>query len=235
MNIKGRYIVECFWNAVVYIPTTLYIAFLVLLIGFFFGTVIAILRTYRVRVISFLLDLYVAVVKAIPINLIIVVSSLLFTTKFNTFAEALHLSIRVRDVNTLYVGVFALSFSSTVMLSENIRGALLSVSKGQYEAGCTVGLTNFQTFHRIIFPQLMLVLLPTLTGSVIGMIKATSLVILIGVVDILNGALKYANAAYCFFEAYLAAALVYWIFSLAIQFLGKTLEKKLGKYRRELA
>jgi len=235
MNIKGKYIVECFWNAVAYIPTTFYIAALVLLIGFVFGSVIAILRTNRVKVISPLLDIYVIVFKAVPVNLIIIASSLVFTTQFNTVAEALNLSIRVRDIKTLYIGVFALSFPCIAQLSENIRGALLSISKGQFEAGYTVGLTEFQTFRRIIFPQLMLVLLPTLTGTIIGTIKVTSLVILIGVVDILNGALKYANAAYCFFEAYLAAALVYWIFSLIIQFIGKAIEKKMSKYRRELA
>ncbi|MBP1736240.1 MAG: hypothetical protein H6Q60_121 [Oscillospiraceae bacterium] len=156
-------------------------------------------------------------------------------TQFNTFAEALGLGIRVKDVSTVYIAIFALSFFSTTMISENIRGALLSISKGQYEAAYSVGLTNGQTFRRIIFPQLMLVLLPGLTGTVIGMTKATSLVILLGVVDILNGALKFANTAYCFFEAYLAAALVYWAFSLVIQFIGTMAEKRLARGRRRLA
>lgn len=232
MNIKLKYIVECFWNAVKYIPNTLYIAVLVLIIGFVFGTLIAIMRTCRIRGISFLFDLYVIIFKAVPINLTIVAAGLIFTTKFNDVAEALHLTIRVRDVNMLYIGVFALSFTCTTQLSENIRGALLSVPKGQYEAGYSAGLTNLQTFRRIIFPQLLLVLIPTLTGTVISIIKATSLVILIGVVDILNGALKYANAAYCFFEAYLAAALVYWMFSLLIQWSGGILERQLGRYKK---
>jgi L-cystine transport system permease protein len=57
--------------------------------------------------------------------------------------------------------------------------------------------------------------------------------ILIGVIDVLNGALKYSNLYYCYFEAYLAAALTYWGLSLIIQFAGKMLEKNIGKYRRE--
>jgi L-cystine transport system permease protein len=235
MNIQGKYIVECFLNAAQYIPTTLYIAVLVLIIGFIFGTLIAVVRTRRIFVLSQLFDLYVVIFKAVPVNLMIVAAGLLFTANFNTIAQALHLGIRVRDVNLLYVGVFALSFNSTTMLSEHIRGALLSVGKGQYEAGYTVGLTYFQTFRRIIFPQLLLVLLPALTGTVIAIIKASSLVILLGVVDILNGALKYANESYCFFEAYLAAAIVYWAFSLVIQYGGRALERELGKHRRQLA
>lgn len=234
MNIKWNYIVECFWNAVRYIPITLYIAALVLFIGFIFGTLIALLRTYRVRGLSFLLDLYIIIFKAVPVNLIIVASGLIFAMKFNDAAEALGLGIRVNDINMLYVGVFALSFPCTTQLSENIRGALSSIPRGQYEAGYSVGLTSNQTFRRIVCPQLLLVLVPSLTGSVISIIKATSLVILIGVMDILNGALKYANAAYCFFEAYLAAAFIYWMFSLMIQWGGNTLERHLGRYRKEL-
>lgn len=234
MNIKLNYIVECFWNAVRYIPSTLYITLLVLVIGFVFGTLIALLRTYRIKGLSFLLDLYIIIFKAVPINLIIVASGLVFAMKFNDFAKALGLGVRVNNINMLYVGVFALSFTCTTQLSENIRGALVSIPKGQYEAGFSVGLTSQQTFQRIVFPQLLLVLIPSLTGSIISIMKATSLVILIGVMDILNGALKYANAAYCFFEAYLAAALIYWMFSLVIQWGGSTLERHLGRYRKEL-
>jgi L-cystine transport system permease protein len=234
MNIKLNYILECFWNAVRYIPITLYIAALVLIIGFTFGTLIALGRTYRIKGLSFFLDLYIIIFKAVPVNLIIVASGLIFALKFNDFAEALSLAVRVNDINMLYVGVFALSFTCTTQLSENIRGALSSIPKGQYEAGYSVGMTQNQTFRRIVFPQLLLVLVPALTGSVISIIKATSLVILIGVMDILNGALKYANAAYCFFEAYLAAAMIYWLFSLVIQWSGNTLERHLGRYRKEL-
>jgi L-cystine transport system permease protein len=231
VNFQFGYFLQCLWNAVKFVPTTLYIATWTLCIGFVFGTAIAILRTHRIKVLSPILDFCMVVMKAIPVNLLIIAVSLIFTTQFNRVAEGLHLSFRVRDVNVVYIAIFAFSFFSTTVISENVRGALLSISKGQYEAGYTVGLTNAQTFRRIIFPQLLLVLLPTLTGTIISMIKATSLVILLGVVDILNGALKFANTAYCFFEAYLAAALVYWVFSLLIQLAGMILEKRLGKGR----
>lgn len=233
MNLKLNYFVECFWNAARYIPVTLYMAVLVLIIGFVFGTLIALLRTYRIKGVSLLMDLYIIIFKALPINLTLVAVGLIFATKFNAFAEALGLGVRVNDINMLYIGVFAMSFTCTAQLSENIRGALISIPIAQYEAGYSVGLTYGQTFQRIIFPQLLLVLVPSLTGSIISIMKATSLVILIGVMDILNGALKYANAAYCFFEAYLAAALIYWIFSLLIQWSGGTLERHLGRYRKE--
>jgi L-cystine transport system permease protein len=233
MNIKPKFIIDCFKSAVSYIPTTLFITVSVVLIGLVFGVLIAALRTYRKPVVSHIADAYVVMFKAIPINLLIVVSSIVFTTYFGNIAGFFHLNIGIRDVNRVYLGIFALSFPSIAQMSEFIRGSLLSVDKGQFEAAYTVGLSFFQTFRRIVFPQMMLVFIPSLTGIVISLMKATSLVILLGILDVLNGALKYANVYYCYFEAYLAAALVYWGLSGLIQSLGKISEKRLGRYRKE--
>lgn len=233
MNIKLEFFIESFKSAVSYIPTTLYITVLAVLIGFIFGIFVAILRTYRKPVLSNIADGFVVIFKAIPINLIIVVSSVLFVTYFDSVAKFFKLTLTVRDVSKVYVGVFALSLSSIAGMSEFIRGALLSVDQGQFEAGYTVGLSFSQVLRRIVLPQMMLVFVPSFTGFVISMMKATSLVILLGVLDILNGALKYATIYFCYFEAYLAAAAIYWGLSIIIEFFGKTLEKRLGRHRRE--
>jgi L-cystine transport system permease protein len=235
MNIKPAFIVACFQSAVSYIPTTLYITALVVLIGLVFGIIVAVARTYRKPVLSHIADAFVIVFKAVPINLVIVLSGIVFVTYFDTFARFFRLAVSIRDFNRVYIGVFALSLPSVAQMSEFMRGALLSVNKGQYEAGYTIGLSFFQTFRRIVFPQMMLVFIPSLTGIVISLMKASSLVILLGVLDILNGALIYANTSYCYFEAYLAAALVYWGLSLLLQYLGKATENNLGKYRKEAA
>ncbi|MFD2328078.1 amino acid ABC transporter permease [Cohnella sp. GCM10020058] len=234
MNIQPVLIWQAFKSAVSYIPITLLITSAVVVIGLFFGVMVAAVRTYRIPVLSHLADGFVIAFKAIPINLILVVSSLLFVTHFNGIASLLHLTVTIRDVSRIYVGIFALSFPAIAQMSEFIRGSLLSVDRGQYEAGYSVGLTFWQTFRRIVLPQMMLVFVPSLTGIVIALMKATSLVILIGVVDVMNGALKYANLYFSYFEAYLAAALVYWGLSLCIEFLGKALEKRIGKYRGAL-
>lgn len=231
MNIQPEMIWEAFKSAVSYIPITLLITFAVVVIGMFFGIIVAAIRIYRVPVLSQAADGFVIAFKAIPINLILVVSSLVFVTHFNSIAGFLHLTVTIRDVSRIYVGIFALSLPAIAQMSEFIRGSLLSVDRGQYEAGYTVGLTFLQTFRRIILPQMMLVFVPSLTGLVIALMKATSLVILIGVVDVMNGALKYANLYFSYFEAYLAAALVYWGLSLCMEFLGKAVEKSIGRYR----
>ncbi|WP_135550293.1 amino acid ABC transporter permease [Paenibacillus cymbidii] len=231
MNIKPEYIVAAFKNALSYIHITLLLTLAVVLVGLLFGVMVAALRTYRIPALSHAADAFIIAFKAIPINLILVVSSILFVTHFDRIVGLLHLTVTIRDVNRVYVGLFALSLPVIAHMSEYIRGSLLSVDKGQYEAGYMVGMTFFQTFRRIVFPQMMVVFVPSLTGIVIALMKSTSLVILIGVVDVLNGALKYANLYFSYFEAYLAAALVYWGLSLIIEWLGKALEKSIGKYR----
>lgn len=231
MNIKPEYIVAAFKNALSYIHITLLLTITVVIIGLLFGVMVAALRTYRIPVLSHTADVFVIAFKAIPVNLTLVVSSILFVTHFDRIAGWLHLTVTIRDVSRVYVGIFTLSLPAIAHMSEYIRGSLLSVDKGQYEAGYSVGLTFVQTFRRIVFPQMMVVFVPSLTGIVIALMKSTSLVILIGVVDVLNGALKYANLYFSYFEAYLAAALIYWGLSLIIEFLGKALEKSIGKYR----
>lgn len=233
MNIKPEFIVEALKSGLSYLHVTLLITLSVVAIGLIFGILVAALRTYRIPVVSHLADAFVIAFKAIPINLILVVASIVFVTYFDRIASFLQLSVTVRNASRVYVGIFALSLPAIAHMSEHIRGALLSVDKGQFEAGAMVGLSFAQTFRRIILPQMMVVFVPSLTGIVISLMKATSLVILIGIVDVLNGALIYANLYFSYFESYLAAALVYWGLSVVIEYLGKYAERSIGRYRGE--
>jgi L-cystine transport system permease protein len=170
--------------------------------------------------------------KGIPTILFLVVIGLLFATKFDTIAAALHLGIRAKDVEAVNLAIFVLTFTHIPSLSESFRGAFLSVSKGQYEAGYSVGMTKRQTFFRIVLPQALLVILPALTNNSIGLMKGSSLVYMIGVTDILNSALKPANATYAFLESYIAAAIIYWILCLGIECIGRRLEFYFGRFRK---
>lgn len=232
MNIHPEEIYKSFHYAIRFIPITLYITFIPLLLCMIFGGIIALLRVYRVRVISALLDFLVSIIKGIPTILFLVVTGLLFATRFDSLAQVLHLSIRAKDVDAIYLATFVLTFTHIPSVSESFRGALLSVPVGQYEAGYSVGMTKPQTFLRIIFPQTFYVILPSLTNNTIGLLKGSSIVYMIGVMDILNSALKPANATYAFLESYIAAAIIYWILCAGIEAVGRGLEYYFGKYHR---
>jgi len=232
MNIKYSEYLNCLKVGLSYVPSTLLLALATLLAGIILGGGIAVVRVFKVRGFSQFFAIFIAIMKAIPTNLIMIISNLLLTNYFDDFMGNLNLNFHVKDLNMIYLAGFALMVSSISALSESIRGALMSVSEAQYEAGYSVGLTKRQTFFRIIVPQAFLVLLPSLTGDIITLIKMTSLASLVGVMDILNGSIKYANTSYCFLEAYLAAATIYWGLSIILGILGKAYEGNVGKYRQ---
>lgn len=231
MNFQLNYFMECLQASLLKIPVSLGIAFSTLLIGLLFGTLIALARVYRVPVLAPIFTVIIAIIKAIPVNLIILIASLWFNDNFNSIAQALGLPITVADVNKIYVAIGAMSIASIALISESVRGALMSVNKGQYEAGYAIGLTNWQTFSRIIMPQAFVVLVPTLIGNINSLIKLSALVILVGVQDILNAGIKVASSYYCYLEAYMAAGLVYWMISIICIQAGKVAENRIGRYR----
>ncbi len=235
MNFQLNFFLQCLHESFMKIPVSLGIAATTLLIGLLLGTPIAMARVYKVRILSPLFSILVAIVKAIPVNLIILIASLWFNGNFNQIAQALGLGITVADVDKIYVAIWAMSIAAVALISESVRGALTSVGKGQYEAGYAIGLTGFQTFIRIIMPQAFLVLIPALIGNINSLIKLSALVILVGVQDILNASIKVASNYYCYLEAYVAAALIYWGISIICIQVGKITEQRLGRYRRSHA
>ena len=77
--------------------------------------------------------------------------------------------------------------------------------------------------------------MPPLTNSILSLLKATALVSVIGVMDIMNGALVAANQSYSYLEAYIAAALVFWVLGLLLERLSKAVERYFGKSVKALA
>lgn len=231
MNFNVQYFLDALKGGIAYLPVTIELSLLTLAIGLVFGTVIALCRVFKVKVASQIFSVYIAITKAIPTNLIIIVMNLLITNYFNSVMQFFHIGLTIRDVDKLFIGVTALAVSAIASISENIRGALLSVPIEQYEAGYSVGLTGPQTFFRIIVPQALLTLLPSLISSIIMLIKMTSLAMLVGVIDVLNGMLVKAAVTFGYLEAYFAASLVYWAMSVLLEQAGKYLERYLGKYK----
>lgn len=231
MNIIYEQILVSLGYAVKYIPVTLMITFIPLIFCVILGVIIALLRIFRIIIISDILDVLIGILKGIPTVLFLVTISLIFSIKFDETAGALNLSVRAKDIDTIYLAIFIMTVTHIASISESFRGAFISVPKGQYEAGYSVGLTGYQTFMRIIFPQAFCVLIPSLTNNTIGLLKGSSLVYMLGVMDILNASLKPANATYCFLEAYIAAAIIYWGLCLIIEYTGRAAENYFGKFR----
>ena len=126
---------------------------------------------------------------------------------------------------------FALNVSG--YLAENMRSAYLSVDLGQFEAADSVGMTEFQKFVHIIFPQALVICIPNLGNTVIMLIKDTSLAFTFGIMDIMGRAVIVNSRTYGArqVEIYLAAGLIYWVLCIVMEQIVKVIEKRAEKKR----
>ncbi len=117
-------------------------------------------------------------------------------------------------------------------LSEVFRSALLTINKGQIEAGLTSGLTFSQVYRRIIIPQALTVALPNLCTATVNLIKNTSLAFMMTVKDIMAVAKIEASFGYNYIEAYLDIFVIYIIVCSVVQYLFKVAEKRVCVYKK---
>lgn len=203
--------------ALQFTPVTILLAVVPLVIGIIIGTFIAIARTFKLKYISDLFQIYVVIVKGIPLVLLLLIVYFGFIQGFDYFSTLLNSHIKAKDISLIYIALIAFSIHSTAIISEAIRGALSAIDRGQYEAAYSVGMTESETIRRIIIPQIIPSALPVLCSIFIGLIKGSSIAFLVSVTDLLNGALITATGNYRFLEAYVAAAIVYWIICITVE------------------
>lgn len=133
--------------------------------------------------------------------------------------------------------IIALSLLYSAQLAEIIRSALITVGKGQYEAGLTMGLSPSQSMVRIVIPQAFVVALPNLGNSLITLLKEGSLAYTIGLIDVMGAGNLIISRNYGGYalETYIALAIVYWSLTLIIENVFKLLEKRFSKGRKNVA
>lgn len=133
-------------------------------------------------------------------------------------------------LNPIPTAIIGFSLNIGAYASETIRAAILSVPKGQWEAGFTIGMTYMQTFRRIIMPQAIRVAVPPLSNTFISLFKDTSLAAVVTVTELFRVAQQVANRAYDFLPIFIEAGLVYWAFCWVLFFLQERIEKYLDRY-----
>lgn len=232
MDFDAGFAFEALKAALKATPTTLLLAAVPFVVGLVLGTVLAAARTYKIRAVARLAQAFVVVVRGIPIVLILLISNFAITAYFDSFAAYLHIGLRAKNIDPIIIALIALSIIATASISEAMRGAIHSIGDGQFEAGYSIGLTRVQTLCRIILPQALPVAIPVLCSIFIGLVKGSSLAFMIAVTDLLNASLNAANENYRYLEAYVAAAVLYWILNIAIERISHILEKNLTKHLR---
>ncbi len=233
MNFDFQFMLIAMKAALRYTPVTLLLAFVPFTLGIVLGTFIALARLFQVKILARGMQVYIVITKGIPVVLQILIIYFVMVQGFDSIADKFHWRLHSKDINVIYIAFTALLTVAVANISETIRGALMSVNRGQYEAAYSVGMTHFQVLRRIVLPQALPAAVPMLCSNLIGMIKSTSLVFMISVVDLMNAALITATANYKYLEAYVASAIVYWVLNAAIEKISFILEKRLSVYRKE--
>lgn len=126
--------------------------------------------------------------------------------------------------------IIAFSLNIGAYASETVRASILSIPKGQWEAGSTVGLTYLQTFRHVILPQALRVSVPPLSNTFISLVKDTSLASLVLVTELFKQAQIITARNYEFMLVYTEAAFIYWAICLFLTFIQGKLETRLDRY-----
>jgi L-cystine transport system permease protein len=126
--------------------------------------------------------------------------------------------------------VIGFSLNVGAYASEIIRAAILSIPKGQWEAGYSIGMSYPQTLKRIILPQASRVSLPPLSNTFISLVKDTSLAAMILVTEMFRRAQEIAATNYEFLLLYLEVALIYWIICFLLSIVQGRLEKRMDRF-----
>lgn len=186
-------------------------------IGLALALAVALLRLSRNRLLAGVGRFYVSVIRGTPLLVQLVV----------IFYGLPNLGVQLDPWPS---AIIALSMNVGGYAAEVIRAAILSVPKGQWEAGHMIGMSWGQTLFRIILPQAARVSLPPLSNTFISLVKDTSLASLVLVTELFKEAQKIASVSGDFMVLYLTAALIYWVICLVLSTIQSQLEKRLDRY-----
>lgn len=185
--------------------------------GLALALLVALMRLSRNAVVSGAARFYVSVIRGTP----------LLVQLFVIFYGLPSLGVKLDPWPS---AIIAFSLNVGGYAAEVIRAAILSVPKGQWEAGHTIGMSRGQSLRRIILPQAARVSVPPLSNTFISLVKDTSLASLILVTELFRNAQQIAAFSQEFMVLYLEAALVYWVICLALSSGQSVLEKRLDRY-----
>ncbi len=197
---------------------TLEVSLFSVLLGVLLGTLIAMVRIPQfknplMRALQRLAGIYVSVIRGTPMVLQVLIIN------FGIFAGA--------NVSKIVIGIIACGINSAAYVSEIVRGAVLSVDKGQVEAGRSLGLSNSKTMLHIVFPQALKIALPTLCNEFIVLIKETSILSYIALMELTKAGDYIRSKTYSAFAPYIITGILYLIVTGVLSKLLSKLEKRL--------
>ncbi|HCA5308842.1 histidine ABC transporter permease HisQ [Acinetobacter baumannii] len=163
---------------------TIQLALLSLLLSVIIGLIGASSKLSNIKALRYIATAYTTLIRSVPDLVIMLLLFYSLQLGLNQITEALQMD--QIDINPFVAGVVTLAFIYGAYFTETFRGAFQSVPRGQIEAAMAYGMTPWQVFHRVLFPQMMRFALPGIGNNWQVLIKATALVSIIGLTDIVK-------------------------------------------------
>ena len=203
-----------FWGG---LSVTLEVTGAALLLAFALGAVIAVLKVLPCRPLRAVLDFYTSIFRGVPLIV------LLFIAYFATP------QLTGYKISMFAAAVLTLGLNGSATVSETLRGGIEGVDAGQYDAAKSLGLTYMQMMRRIIIPQALRSVAPALVNEVITVLKSSSLVATIGLMDMMRAAQSVQALTYRAFEPFLLVAVVYYVIVMCLVAVANSLERRLRR------
>ncbi|MBR1407696.1 MAG: amino acid ABC transporter permease [Clostridia bacterium] len=191
-----------------------------LLLGLVLSIPLSLCKISNLRPLQAAADFYTSVFRGVP---------LLVQVFMMYFGIPLVLPVKF---NAFQAGTLVFAMNSAAYISESMKGGIRAIDRGQYEAAMALGIHYPSMMKDIILPQAIKSVLPSLVNEFISLLKNTTLISSIGLVDILRVGQMIQSKTYRAFEPFFVIAIFYYVLVMLLSTLGKTLERKVNKSDR---
>ena len=191
-----------------------------LFFGFFLGSAAGLMKISRNAAVRLLVGAYIESIRGTP---------MLVQAMFLYYGVPLAIGVRIAPVTA---GIIIIAVNSGAYIAEIVRGAVQSINPGQLEAGRSIGLTHSQAMFHVIWPQALKRMIPPLGNQFIISLKDTSLLMVIGVGELMRTGQEITAVNFRAFEVYMAVGLVYLAMTMTIAKLMAMVEKRLSVSQR---
>lgn len=204
------------------VPVTVGVTLIAMVTGVVLGLVLALMKMSRIKVLTALASLYIEIIRGTPL----IVQALIMAYGLPQLLQSSGISFRWPYL--IIPAVIVCGLNSAAYVAEVIRSGIQAVDKEQMEAARSIGMTKGQAMKLIVIPQALKIVLPAFGNEFVSLIKETSVLSYVGVVEILRKGALWNAATFNTFEAYIGVALVYMLLTIPTSKLVKRLEKTMA-------
>lgn len=190
---------------------TIILALFSVLFGTIIGTVVAIAKLSKIKILNKIASVYISIIRGTPV-----------------YVQILIIYMGLSIVEDKFVaGIIALSINSGAYVAEIIRGGIQAVDKGQTEAAISLGMNKWGTMKEIILPQAIKNILPALGNEFVTIIKESAIIVAIGAKDLMYYINEIKAQTYLTFATLVIASMIYWVLTSSISKLVAMFERRL--------